>query len=367
MALMAIDHARAFVAREHPFEYWGEPLPSYETALPFVTRLLTHFCAPGFFLLMGAGMALLAAARRREGWSEGRIALYFVKRGALLFVVEQFLENPAWVIGSLGGRVEAPMSALTPVGNGPILALGVLFALGAAMIVWSATTRWPASLILGASAAAILATQVLTPPISDAEFPFSGWLRLLLIPGHTGALYVLYPIVPWLGVAGFGIAFGQKLAAGGREWLDGTRSLQIGLGALALFAAVRLAGGFGNLHTPVPPGWIGFLNVTKYPPSIGFIALTLGVDLLVLALFSANRARLAERSGPLLTFGRTALFFYIVHLYVYALIGYAFPHGAPVAMVYPMWLLGLAILYPLCRRYERFKSSTPPDSLWRFF
>src|SRR5436190_23456428 len=96
MALMAIDHARAFVAREHPFEYWAEPLPHYDSALPFVTRFLTHFCAPGFFFLMGISMTMLASARRRSGWSEARIAGYFLKRGLILFLVEQFIENPAW-------------------------------------------------------------------------------------------------------------------------------------------------------------------------------------------------------------------------------------------------------------------------------
>ncbi|HVM97838.1 MAG TPA: hypothetical protein VMT89_15690, partial [Candidatus Acidoferrales bacterium] len=61
MLTMALDHTRAFVVREHPFEIWSDPLPIYATALPFVTRLVTHFCAPGFFFLMGIGMTLLAS------------------------------------------------------------------------------------------------------------------------------------------------------------------------------------------------------------------------------------------------------------------------------------------------------------------
>ena len=69
----------------------------------------------------------------------------------------------------------------------------------------------------------------------------------------------------------------------------------------------------------------------------------------------------------MLTFGRTPLFFYIAHLYLYALIGFAFPYGTALVLMYPVWLLGLVILYPMCRWYDRFKRRQPPDSLWRLF
>ncbi len=65
IAVMAIDHARAFISRDHPFEFWGAPIPVYDAVLPFFTRLITHFCAPGFFFLMGVGMTLMATGRRR--------------------------------------------------------------------------------------------------------------------------------------------------------------------------------------------------------------------------------------------------------------------------------------------------------------
>jgi uncharacterized membrane protein len=114
-------------------------------------------------------------------------------------------------------------------------------------------------------------------------------------------------------------------------------------------------------------GWIAFLNVTKYPPSIAFILLTLGVDLLLLGILSKLIARKSETRNPLLTFGRTAFFFYIAHLYVYALIGLFFPQGSGLILMYSFWLFGLLLLYPLCRWFGNFKQGTPPDSLWRFF
>ena len=104
-----------------------------------------------------------------------------------------------------------------------------------------------------------------------------------------------------------------------------------------------------------------------YPPSLVFVLMTLGANLLLLASIAALSERLTTWGRPLLTFGRTALFFYIVHLYLYAVIGLAFPHGTTLLRMYPVWFLGLAIVYPLCVRYGRFKAAKPPTSLWRLF
>jgi uncharacterized membrane protein len=367
MMAMALDHARAFVARAHPFEYWGAALPQYSEALPFVTRLVTHLCAPGFFFLMGVGMTLFATARRRAGWPARRIARYFVTRGTLLLVVEQLIENPAWILGMMGAaRNAAAADSLTPSnGGGPMLVFGVLFALGASMIVWSTLVHAASAVVLGVSCAAILVTQFFTPAQSRDAVAFAPLLRLLLIPGRTGIWFVLYPIIPWLGLTGLGIVLARSLPT--TETRAGEHALGWGVVLLALFVAVRAYGGFGNIHVPVPSGWIGFLNVTKYPPSLAFVLLTLGVNLLLLSGFGAVSPRLPVWGAPLLTFGRTALFFYIVHLYLYALVGFGFPHGASIPVVYPVWAVGLLILYPLCTRYERFKFRKPADSFWRFF
>ena len=105
MVLMALDHARGFIARDHPSEFWGMVLPHYEHAVPFITRLVTHLCAPGFFFLLGIGMTLLAESRRRLGWSDGRITGYFLHRGMLLILMQLLIENPAWLVGMLGASV----------------------------------------------------------------------------------------------------------------------------------------------------------------------------------------------------------------------------------------------------------------------
>src|SRR5436190_4841829 len=125
MVLMSLDHANYFVAREHGRgEFWFLPLPTYSDALTFLTRFVTHFSAPGFFFLMGAGMSLFAASRRRLGWTEGAISRHLLVRGALLIVLQLAVENRAWPLG-------------LPPGVPDIFSLyfGVLYGLGAAMIV----------------------------------------------------------------------------------------------------------------------------------------------------------------------------------------------------------------------------------------
>ena len=371
MLTMALDHTRAFVVREHPFEIWSDPLPAYAAALPFVTRLVTHFCAPGFFFLMGIGMTLLALSRRRSGWSEGRIGRYFLIRGLLLLVVQQVIENPAWILGTMGAAPEPASEGVfkPPSGDTPAIFLGVLYALGLSMVFWGFLLRLSSWLVLLVSIGAIAVTQAVMLAVMGRAtdfhaLSFSPLARLFLVPGKSGALFVIYPLIPWLGLTGLGIVFGRYLSDGKR---GASQAFAWGATFLAIFVAVRLFGGVGNIHVPVPDGWIGFLNVTKYPPSLAFITMTLGVDLTVLGIFAIACNGNELWAVPLLSFGRCALFFYIVHLYIFALIGFAFPHGAPITMAYPVWAVGLTILFPLCRAYERFKHGRPAESLWRLF
>jgi uncharacterized membrane protein YuzA (DUF378 family) len=93
----------------------------------------------------------------------------------------------------------------------------------------------------------------------------------------------------------------------------------------------------------------------------------MGLNFLLLYLLTRRETAPAQWAGPLLVFGQTALFFYLVHLYIYALIGFAFPQGTGYSQLYLIWLVGLATLYPLCFLYKRFKSRKSIDSIWRFF
>jgi uncharacterized membrane protein len=353
MIVMALDHANLFIARAHsPGERWSEPLPRYDSALSFLTRFVTHLAAPGFFFLLGAGIILFAESRGRLGWSYGMIARKLMLRGLLLIALQLLIENPAW---QLGGPFR-----LTPV------YIGVLYALGGAMILSALLVRLGAIALLIIGLAAIVATHLLLPAPSQAFSAITPVARLLFIPGLTGPIVVNYPLIPWLGIACLGMAFGRWLLAdrsGAYRW-----SLLIGSVCLLSFAAVRWFGGFGNIRPADGVGWIAFLNVVKYPPSLAFILLTLGVDLTILGLLARAGDAIAGRSGPLLVFGQNPLFFYIAHLYLYGLIGLAIDRdGIGIVRMYPFWLAGLVILYFLCRWYGAFKQRQVPSSLWRLF
>ena len=111
------------------------------------------------------------------------------------------------------------------------------------------------------------------------------------------------------------------------------------------------------------PGWIGFLNVTKYPPSLTFLLLTLGANFVLLGGLELSGAGRSKWLAPLRVFGSVPLFFFITHLWLYGAIGRFFPEGTTIAQMYPFWLLGLVLLYLPCRWYGQLKQRRPPHSL----
>jgi uncharacterized membrane protein len=345
---MALDHANYFVAQAHSSgEYWGGFFPAYPTAAAFLSRLITHPAAPGFFFLMGVGAALFAHRRGTEGWRPGQIRGHLLLRGALLIALQLLVVNRAW--------------ELTPGGWGVAIYIGVLTALGGAMLVSAWLIGVKPLVLLIPAAALLIATDLICPGASRWAEPFHPLLRLLLIPGGNRALWVNYPLVPWLGLTVLGLAFGGWLR---RDSVRAYRlSLWIGLGALLLFVLLRLGNDLGNIR-PRGGGWIGFLNVVKYPPSLTFVLLTMGFNLIVLRLLSLIGKGSSCRWDPLLVYGGTPLFFYLLHLFLYAGMGRLFaPAGTSLSRMLLYWLLGLAVLYPLClgfRALKRRQSSRSP-------
>jgi uncharacterized membrane protein len=358
MVVMAIDHASGFVARRHSAEFWCGAWTQYDSTAWFLTRFITHLCAPGFFFLMGVGMALLAASRQDAGWNAGRITEFLLKRGALLLLLNQLIENPAWALGLLSGRVQA-VEASIPGGGPPMfLVFTVITGLGLSLIAGALLLRFRDWVWWLAAAVALLGSALFTPPPESASTPYSVALRLLFLPGQTGPAYVMYSLLPWFGLTSLGVVFGRWAI---RDALAAFRAAPwVGVALCAAGLLLRAAGGFGNLRPPRDSSWIEFLNFIKYPPALVFTLFMLGVNLLLLAGLPRNRW--------LTAFGQTPLFYYIAHLYLYAAIGAAFfRDGAGVWTLYAVWGAGLAPLYFACRWYHSFKQSRPPDSVWRFF
>lgn len=366
MVIMALDHVSYFVAKKHSFEFWGIAPPHYPDTVSFITRFITHICAPGFSFMMGAGMIYLWNSRQKLGWSESRITRFFLIRGLILVFLQFNLENPAWLIGVLSDKSQSLSSMAIPGGGEKVFFhFGVLYALGISMIIWALLRKFRTSIILAVSVASLLLTQILIPASENVERLYSPVIRMLLIPGRTGIMQVLYPLVPWLGFTGLGIIFAKTLARDRKRILRW--SLWGGLAFLFLFVIIRAPGSFGNFHPPLDSSAMSFLNVTKYPPSLTFALLTLGLNSLLLFLSVKFEACLEKQAKPLLVFGQTALFFYFAHLFLFAFIGLVFPTGAGYGWMYLIWVAGVAILYPLCWLYRRFKRGKSPASIWRFF
>ncbi len=353
IVLMALDHANHFIAQQHSSgEYWGGPFPVYHDVLAFLVRFFTHLAAPGFFLLMGMGLVLFAAARRKGGWGKTKVTVHLVLRGALLVVLQVLVVNRAWELSSGGWDLD--------------LYIGVLFALGGTMMLGSLLLWLRPGYLLVLTGALNLVIDFLIPSPGQWEQTYSLFERLLLLPGGTRALWVNYPVLPWLGLVTFGMVFGNWLVADRERAYDG--ALKLAVAFLIAFFVLRFLDGFGSIRPRQGDTWLDFLNVVKYPPSITFLLLTTGTNLLMLSLLARAGKVLHKVLQPLVVLGRVPLFFYVIHLFLYAGLGRLLtPQGSSLPGMVLFWLLGLMVLYPLCFWYGRFKHRQAAGSLWRFF
>ncbi|MBL8174918.1 MAG: DUF1624 domain-containing protein [Bryobacterales bacterium] len=365
MILMAIDHASAFLARQHSSEFWAGAMSAYTSAFPFLTRWITHLCAPGFFFLVGAGIYWFASSRRQSGWTQSQTIRRTAVRGLAILTIGQLLENPVLFLQSQMKPAAVSLSQVTapPPIDGSDLYWGfiTLSGLGAVMIVCALLLRLPSWDWLLTSAACVIATHSLLP-VSGKPGPL--WMALLLTPGLSQHVFVVYPIIPWLAIAAAGMYFAHwwqsnPTTAENRIWI-------IGLALVLAAIALRAAGGWGNIRPPRDAGWIEFLNNVKYPPSLVFWTMAVGIDLLVLALLVRAPQAFKSETSPLIVFGQTPLFFYLVHFYLLMAAGFAFfPEAGPLEQAYAGWFAVLILLYPVCARYRKFKLSKPPESFWR--
>ena len=195
MLLMALDHANYFVAQKHPpGEHWGGNFPDYQDALSFLTRLVTHLSAPGFFFLMGVGMFLFASSRRKKGWDDWKIIGHFAIRGLLLIVVQLWVVNPAWKLGP---------------GTFPEIYIGVLIALGGTMILASITLLLNAGWWLTLSLLLFVGMELIHPQPEQWGLA-NPWGLISFYSGGNLSLWSNYPVLPWLELVLF---LGQFLAA----------------------------------------------------------------------------------------------------------------------------------------------------------
>lgn len=354
MIVMALDHVRNYFAATPAAP---EDLSDPGLAL-FLTRWITHFCAPVFVFLSGASAWLHAD---RHGLSVPELRRFLVSRGAWLVAVEFLLVNPLWPLWI----------------DGYLLAQ-VIWAIGWSMIVLGL------ALPLGRRAILVIALVIVCGHnlLDDVSAKSFGEFAPLWIALHEEGvitlaagwhLYAAYPLLPWIGVMLLGYAAGALLATG--NWQR--RATRAGLAAIALFVLLRAFNIYGNpadfvVAGTFPQTLINFLNVEKYPPSLQYLAMTLGPALILMPWLENRRGRIAEWIA---TYGRVPFFYYILHFaLIYALaIAWscaafgtafwwfrgeaAFPPGYTfsLARAFVVWAAVVIVLYPACRWYAAFR------------
>ena len=282
MAIMALDHVREFFHAD-AMVFQAEDL-ARTTPILFLTRWITHVCAPGFVFLAG-----LAAARRlRRGGSPAELSRYLAMRGLWLVLLEITVMRFA-----LNFRFSA---------QDPVLLI-ILVALGLSMVALAGLVWLPRPAI-GAFGAAVVIGHNLLDPLRPADF--GAWAPLWNLVHDPGAFSAAgrlviagYPVLPWAGLMAVGFA------AGAIYDLDPAARRRIlvrsGLAFIGAFVALRAVNAYGDPSpwsvqaTPVMTV-LSFLRTTKYPPSLQFLLMTIGPVLLLLAWFERRRVGAARRA-----------------------------------------------------------------------
>ena len=358
--LMALDHVRDFF---NASAFLFDPLDLQKTSPAlYLTRWITHFCAPTFVFLAGTSAFL----HGRKIGSRAALSRFLLTRGLWLILLEFTVVAYAWnfTLNSI--------------------ALQVIWALGVSMMVLAALVWLPLPAIIGFGLVLIAghnAFDRVTPASMGAFGPLWTLLHdegsIQLWNGF--GVWVLYPLVPWIGVMALGYGLGFVFLQDAALRLKTLTVL--GLSMIAGFLLLRAGGFYGDprawtMHADLWTTAGDFLDTRKYPPSLLYLLMTLGPVLVLLPWLERAKGFGAELFA---SFGRVPLFFYVLHLYLaHALmlaIGMAmgYPAGIfvgvmadPKAMIgigwgfslpltYCVWLLILAILYPACRWFGALK------------
>jgi len=356
MVIMALDHTRDFFGPQ------GSPTDLVTASAPlFLTRWITHFCAPVFFLLTGTGAYL--SLRRR---SKAELSRFLFTRGLWLVFLDPTLFRCLIVQFNFDYQVTI---------------LNVLWALGFAMIVLSALVHLPVSVVT-AFGVAMIATHNLLDSVQSSN-PVWSLLHSpnVLLSTSTHTVFVAYALVPWVGVTAAGYGLGQVYG-----WAPERRRVflwRLGIGLSLGFVALRFLNAYGD-----PAPWssqrsgpftaLSFLNTVKYPPSLLFLLMTLGPALLFLSAADGRTPRLLR---PAVILGKVPLFYFLLHFALIHLLAvvicYArygqihwmfespdvdhFPitpppgWGLALPWVYLLWAFVVVATYPLCRWFAAVK------------
>ena len=363
---MALDHTRDFFHADAMI-YDPTDLSKTNVAL-FLTRWITHFCAPVFMFLAGTS-AFLVGQRK----SKKELCVFLFTRGLWLVLLELTVVNFGWSFNI----------------TLPFFTLITIWALGISMIALSLLVFLPFRFVLFIGLLIIFghnffdSTHIqgkgldafLWSALHDTRYGQDSFSFL----GRT--VEIGYPVLSWIGVIATGYCFGSLYKASvnpeyRRKWL-----LILGGSAIILFIILRLLNIYGDPQPWTPQNTttftlLSFMNVTKYPPSLEYILITLGPAILFL-IAAEKRPKIFGKA--VIHIGRVPMFFYLLHIYLihlFAMVaakltGFNWSdmvsqvpltptpkgYGFSLLIVYMVWLIVVLALYPLCKLYDNYKSN----------
>ncbi|MEI9945892.1 MAG: heparan-alpha-glucosaminide N-acetyltransferase domain-containing protein [Chitinophagaceae bacterium] len=361
MIIMALDHVRDYF---HADSLLYDPTDLTQTnIILFFTRWITHYCAPIFMLLSGTSAYLVGIRKGKKA-----LAKFLWTRGLWLIFLEFTIIAFGWYFNFV-----------------PALNFIVIWALGVSMIVLAALIYLPFSAILFISLAMIFGHNLL----DSVQVPGPGIKSILwsLVhqPNFTDYkgvfLFIGYPVIPWIGVMSLGYCLGRLY----EKEIDAAKRkktlLWMGVGAIILFIIIRYSNAYGDGLLWSKQGSaaftvLSFINVTKYPPSLLYVLMTIGPALVFLTFTENARSGISEKIKII---GRVPLFYYIIHLYLlhlFALFATYFcghtpgdmilnnwvgfdpklqGYGFSLGITYAVWAVLIIILYFICKWYDKYK------------
>jgi uncharacterized membrane protein len=357
MIVMALDHVRDYF---HYDSFMFDPSDPLQSNLPiFFTRFITHFCAPAFAFL--AGTSAFMVGKRK---SKKELSVFLFKRGLWLVFIEMTIVNFAWFFDIY---FRSP-------------GLLVIWSLGISMIVLGVLVHFSKYFILAFSVVLIFGHNMLDNFHIDGSMFWSIiHERNIFKMSDDVNFYIEYPLIPWIAVMSLGYFFGTYYEPS----FDPNKRKKsfniIGIAAISLFIILRSFNIYGESVPFDENGMfsqtlMSFLQLTKYPPSLLYLLVTLGAAFLFLANTENVRGKVVNF---FCTFGRVPFFYYIIHLYLIHIVAMIFaqfsgfgwqamilpewfiPQGFGFALwvVYAVWIGVVLLMYPICKRFDTYKQA----------
>jgi uncharacterized membrane protein len=374
MIIMALDHTRDMM---HINSITQSPTDlSTTTPVLFFTRWITYLCAPIFVFL--AGTSAYISLRNKSNFSESK--KFLLKRGLWLILLEFTVVNFG-LFFDIGFHT---------------LIFEVIAAIGFGFIILSFLLRLKSKTIAFIGLAILFCHNLISLiPVADGsalKTILSLLFGLSAFPAGGHSTFVMaYPPIPWLGIMLVGYATGKLF-----ELPEAKRSklfLKIGSSALLLFIILRFLNVYGD-----PSKWasqkngiytfLSFMNITKYPPSLLFCLITLGIMFLVFVFSEKLKGWFMNVTS---VYGKVPFFYFLVHFYLIHILlitlmflqgfhwrqldfasgAFGRPKGAEsgasLLVIYIIWICVVLILYKPCLWYSRYKIRNKNKYWWLRF